>query len=66
MINNRLTSLERVLTPARQQPSVIYTECLESEQQAVDRYNKQHGTNYPLEVFNLIAIAFTDDPPLED
>lgn len=61
MINNRLTALEQALKPNRP-PSVIYTEGVETEQQAVDRYNQQHGSSYPLEAFNLITILFTNKP----
>jgi hypothetical protein len=62
MINNRLTALERSLTTNQVKPSTMYTEGVETEQQAVDRFNKQHGTNYPLEAFNLIQIVFSDNP----
>jgi hypothetical protein len=41
----------------------MYTEGIETEQQAVARYNKLYATNYPLEAFNLIQIVFTDPTP---
>ncbi len=63
MINNRLTALERAVQMKRPQPSVMYTEGIETEQQAVGRYNKLYATNYPLEAFNLIQIVFTDPTP---
>lgn len=70
MINNRLTALEQVLQPTNK-PRVgeyksIYFEGETTPQAIADKYNDEHGTNYPLEAFNLTAIVFTKNPAPQD
>ncbi len=64
-IDTRLDKLEGLLTPIQDKPSyVCYFEGKETKEDAVNKWNIEHHTDFPAEEFDEVIFQIIDAKPL--